>query len=615
MTRSAMPMGFLLVAAFVCAVVTDACALINPKFTPAHLVNQSVVIAQLKPLPESDGGKLVLSVEGVLKGSLNSKTIEVDLTATAYPDQARFASNVAKESADKLAMLFIGEDTDEGKKAYIHIEGKWFVLADNNDAWKFEQVSTLMLSTWNGGTDMLLNWVKCVIEDPAAEVPVRTGVTWARSVPPGKVAGKIAAAVPVDLKGTGVPLLFVASDAGDKLFSCVDGKAEDLTAQYKLQSKSMAFAWSDLNGDGKLDLASWDGKVLTLYTLGADGTFTGAAGAKALAECIGLTALDVGVAGKPGLLVSTSSSPLLLIPGVDATARTIVEGEWTGKKLGRATACLLADFDGDGLPDVVQPLATGGLFYKGTGPGSFAPPVACSVAAGEKGGRPCLGDWNQDGLLDILIPGNDKCRLWENRGNGAFMDMVMLTGEISTNPKGSSVAACCGDLNNDGRQDLVMLYPDAAPQVFFSRGYRCFGLSTSMDLLKGSLLPSNANGQVAGCVADFTGDGAQDLVVVLNDGQCLLVVRAGTGEDRYARAMISPKSGSVGPVRVWAMIDNRVMGAWNIAAGSAPAFMCRPDAGPLKIKWRFPGQPEQSRDVVLEGKPVDVLLEPSGMKK
>ena len=104
-------------------------------------------------------------------------------------------------------------------------------------------------------------------------------------------------------------------------------------------------------------------------------------------------------------------------------------------------------------------------------------------------------------------------------------------------------------------------------------------------------------------------------MVVLNDGQCLLVVRAGTGEDLCVRAMLSPKSGRVGPVRVWAKINNRVLGAWNLSAGSAPAFMCRPDAGPLKITWRFPGQPEQSKDVVLEGKPVDIFLEPAGMKK
>jgi hypothetical protein len=594
---------------------TNVLALINPKFTPAHLVNESTVVLQLKVLPEPGDKKLVFAVDSVLKGKLDSSKIEVDLTSTSYPDQAKSTAGMVRESTDKLALMFIGDSSAQEQKTYIHIDGSWIVLSEDNKAWKFDQMSIPMLSTWNGGTDMLLKWVKCILDDPNVEVPVRTGVHWADALPVGKIAGKVAGAVPVDLKGTGVPLLFVASDAGDRLFSCVYGKVEDLTAQCKLQSKSVVFAWSDFNGDGRLDLASWDGQALTIYTQGADGTFTGAAGAKGLTECLGLAALDTGTSGKPGLLVSTAGSPLLLIPGADAVPRKVFEGEWPGKKLGLARPCLLADFDGDGLPDIIQPLASGSLFYKGTGLAVFAAPVACPIAAGEVAGTACLGDWNQDGMLDVLIPGNDTCRLWENRGKGNFVDVAKLTGEMSYQVKGTAILAGVCDLNNDGRQDVLLLYPGAVPQIFFSRGYRSFGFSISMDLSRTTLLPAIAGGQVAGCVADFNGDGAQDMAVVLKNGECVLVTRASTGEDLCARAIVSPKSSSVGPVRVWAQMNNQIIGAWNITMGSAPAFLCRPDRGPLKIKWQFPGEPEQTKDVLLVNKPVNVLLESSGTKK
>jgi hypothetical protein len=616
------------VAAFVLSVAAatfcarDAAALINPKFTPVHLVKESDVILQLKVAPESGDGRIIFTVENILKGKQEGKTVEVDLTASDYPDQAKFADKVAKESSDKLALMFVGAWSDkpgeqaEGavRRAFVHMEGAWLVLADNNGAWKFEQVSQPLVATWNGGTDMLLRAVKYAMDEADAELPVRTGVTWARVLKPAKIAGKVAGAVPVDLKGTGEPLLFVASSAGDRLFACTAENSEDMTAKCKLQSKSAAFAWGDFNGDGRLDLASWDGKNLAVYLQGADGTFTSSAAAE-LTDCIALSALDVGTPGKPGLLISTKGAPMLLSPQPGATPRRIANGEWPGKNLGTAGACVLADFDGDGLPDVIQLLANGGLFYKGTGLGAFATPVACPVATGEGAGSACLGDWDADGMLDIFIPGNDRCRLWENLGGGRFIDMMKLTGELSYVAKGSAVAGCVGDLNNDGRQDLTILYSAMAPQAFFNRGFRSFGFSLSLDLSRGALLSEAAEGQLAGCVADFTGDGAQDLAVVLKDGQCAVVVRTPTGADLCARTVPSLKSGWTGPVKVEALAEKRMLGAWNVCTGSPPAFLSRSDAGTLKIRWRFPGQPEQSKDVILENKPLTIVIEPPAVKK
>ena len=620
---------WVLSAVFIGLTVATARALINPKFTPVHLVQQSATILELKFRGDVNDGKATATVVRTLKGTFAKTALEIDLTATVSPDQAQMLEKVLKESPDKAALMFVGAWPEkpgeqdgaeammvmaEAQKAFVHIEGLWLVLSEDKGAWKFEQMSQPLVATWNGGTDMLLKAVRYVLDDPAADVPVRTGVTWARVLKLGKIAGKPSAAVPVDLKGTGTPVLFVASETGDRLFACTGAASDDITTKCRLQSRSSAFAWADFNGDGLLDLVSWDGKKLTLWLLGTDGSFTATAGAKELADCQALAAMDSGTVGKPALLVTARGAPMRLIPGPDAIPNRIVEGDVQGTGLGSGGACLVADFDGDAMPDIVQPFSRGSLYYKGTAPGAFAPPVACPIALGEGAGQACLGDWDGDGLLDVFCAGNDRCRFWQNTGGGRFTDMMKLTGELSYVAKGSAVVTCMGDLNNDGRQDGVVLYSNMAPQVFFNRGFRSFGFSVSLDLGRGTLLPEATTGQQAGCIADFNGDGAQDVAMVLKDGECVVVARTPSGADLCARVMVSPKCGRTGPVRVWAMADNRPLGAWNVCAGTAPAILSRPDAGPLKIHWQFPGQGAQFRDVVLEDKPLSVFIEPPAVK-
>ena len=593
--------------------VFRASALINPKFTPVHLVKQSDVILRLKPQADAPSGKMVLSVESVLKGNLNGKTVEVDTSTGLIAEQVRSVEKLAKTSHDKLALMFIaawsdkpGESAGEGRKAFLHMDGEWIVLAEEAGAWKFEKTSIEMRSTWNGGSDMLLRQVQYVMEDPDAVVPVRTGVNWSSVVNMGKADGDIHAMEAVDLKGNGDALLFVAAASGDHLYSCADETPVDLTAANHLQSKSKAHAWGDFSGDGRLDLASWDGKKMTLYLQGSNGVFQAADGGLDVAQCMGLTALDV--AGKPVLLISTSGTPLLWTGNPKESPRPLVAGEWPGKNLGAASPCLVADFDNDSLPDIIQPLADGGLFCRGVAGGGFAVPVPCEVAGVGPSGA-CVGDWDADGLLDVFVPSTEGGALWQNKEGGRFTNLLRLTGELSYQAKGNQFKACVADLNNDGRQDLVVFVEEGVPMIFFNRGFRAFGASLSLDLSRGSLLPAVNSGVKAGCVADFTGDGAPDMALVTKDGEVVIVVRAGTGDDQCARVVL-PAAAGAGPVRVCGMNGKLPLGAWNVTSGS-PAFLARTGAGSLRVQWTGIGQKEQSRDVALENKPLTVLVAPA----
>jgi len=600
-------------------------ALINPKFTPVNLVRESGVILELNFRPELRNGKLNAVVKQVLKGKSESKSIEIDLTGTAYPDQARLLERRVKDWEARPVLMFIGgwsgkpgdqtgapeEQPGESRKAYVHVEGMWLVLSeDDKGVWGFDEVSQPLVATWNGGTDMLLRAVSYILKDPAPEVPVKTGATWASAIQFARVPGKVSMLLPVDLNGDGLPMLFIASDQGDRLFAFTGKTFQDVTAAHKLQSRSLAAAWGDFNADGRLDLVSWDGKTLTVHAQDRDGTFTASPGGDFRGECTGLGAVDIGTPGKAGVMISTNSVPLLLPPGAEGVPAAVVPDKWPGGDLGRAGPCLAADFDGDGLCDILQLLARGSVLYRGVKPGAFGAPVACAVALGQGRTSACLGDWDADGLLDVFTTAEDGLRLWQNLGGGRFVESFKLSGELGYISKPGAVAGCTGDLNNDGRQDLVVLYPALAPQTFFNRGFRSFGISLSLDLERGELLAEAVKGQQAGCVADFTADGAQDLAMVLNDGQAVLLVRTPSGTDLCVHAILPPNSGFAGPVTVSGAAEDRPLGAWNVYAGGSAGFIARPDAGPVTIRWQFPGQKPQTRTVILEHKPVTFALVP-----
>jgi hypothetical protein len=601
----------------------EARALINPKFTPVHLVHQAQMILELRFQPEVKRGKAVAGVVRALKGKTDQKSVTIDLAASNFPDQARLAARMIKDANDRPALLFFGGvNAKEGDaagdapaaavpKAYLHLDAKWLELSQDAKAgWAFDQMSQPMIATWNGGTDMLLRAVEYILKSPGPEVPVRSGVAWAEAIPAGRIAGKVSAAVPVDLAGDGKLLLMIASDAGDRLVAFEKRAARDVTAAHRLASKSLAFAWGDFSGDGRLDLASWDGRALALHRQGRDGTFTAGDGGK-LAECRGLAAVQAASPGKAALIVSTAAGPQWLVPGAGARPVPLAPGEWPGEDLGEAGACLVADFDGNGLPDVLQPLAKGSLFYSGVAPGVFAAPKPCALALGQGPAAACLGDWDGDGRLDVFVAGEEACRLWQNLGDGRFAECLKLSGELGYVAKPAAVAAAVGDLNNDGRPDLAVCYRAMTPQIFFNRGFRSFGFSQSLDLERGGKLPAAAQGQQAACLADFHGTGAQDLALVLADGTCWLAVRTPGGGELAARVVLGPKSRCAGPVTVRAAIDDRPLGAWHVTAGGPGAFLARPEAGPITIHWRFPGGHLQSREVILEDRPVTLALMPS----
>jgi len=482
--------------------------------------------------------------------------------------------------------------------------------------WEMNQISETMGTTWNGGTDMLVRATEYILEDPDADVPAKEGVHWSSSNQFAKLDGPVHAGMAVDLAGDGKLALYIACESGDRLFryDAKEQKLADVTAAAKLAAKSKVAAWGDFNADGKMDLLSWDGEALVIHTQGADGTFQ--AGEKLLKGalpdgCLALTCIDCGRAGHPGVVISTKTSPLLWMSDAPNKVKPI-GGAFAGADLGLPGMCLVADFDGDAVPDILQLFEKGSLTYKGKTPGQFEAVKHCAVALGSGTTGAFTGDYNTDGLLDIFtVSSEGSSGLWSNRGAFEFADTMTMTGELSYKGASGAIGGDTCDFNNDGRQDVFFYFASTSPHLYFNRGFRSFGLANGMDLSTNNMLPQAEDGQQAGCMADLNGDGAQDMVLVLKNGEAwAFYVEAGEGTARCVRAVLSSKGPTIGPLTVVGWRGKRCLGAWNVLAGTSEAFMGQEEAGPVILKWQTPGGKLQQKQVIVESGPVRVVLPP-----
>lgn len=603
--------------------------LINPNFTPIHLVEQSELVVMLKFEKGGKAGKITATIDKVLKGKPTMKTFTIDLSTSVYKEhasavEAMIKSNLAKEPVLFFIGDFVGEGADEMAeemveesegKAYLGIGKNWVAfLGGKDNVWEMDKIDNWMLGCWNGGPDMLLRCVKYILSDEDADVPTRTEAEWGDNVKVGNVKGTVCSLATVDLKGDGTKLLYVASDGGDQLFSW-DRKTKkftDVMSQKKLDTKSKAAVWADFNGDGRLDLLSWDGKALGKQLQTEDGTFKAVklGLADALKDgCIGLGIADAGKNGIPAVVASTKGSPILLLPdkGDGMTAKPL-SANAPNKKLGAAGICLIGDFDNDALPDIIQPFANSGLIYKATGPAAFEAPKAIPVALGVGRSASCMGDYDMDGVMDIMCAAEDFAKLWHNYGQLKFVESFYRTGEPSYIAKPMCVGCATGDINNDGRQDFLLIYSGMRPQIFFNRGFRSYGHSHMLDLAELDILEQAEEGQYQGMLADINGDGAQDMIIsIVKDGEVHVFFR--DSEDALALSVALPLKGvNAGPVAVTGWAGDRCLGAWNVVAGTRDAFLGILDAGPITIKWKLPGGKEQKKEIIIEDKPVRFVI-------
>ncbi|MFM8271960.1 MAG: FG-GAP repeat domain-containing protein [Gemmata sp.] len=171
----------------------------------------------------------------------------------------------------------------------------------------------------------------------------------------------------------------------------------------------------------------------------------------------------------------------------------------------------VADFNGDGKPDVLYGAGTGMLFLNDGKRFALKGDSGVSYKSGKVG--PAVCDFDGDGHLDLLVPQSDgRCKLLRNDGTAKFADVTAQSGDLAAGVP-NAVSAAWGDFDNDGRPDLLVCCLRGANRYFRNDGAGKFTEKTK----ELGLTQKVFNSQAAALV-DLNGDGQLDLVIA-NEGQ------------------------------------------------------------------------------------------------
>jgi tetratricopeptide (TPR) repeat protein len=128
---------------------------------------------------------------------------------------------------------------------------------------------------------------------------------------------------------------------------------------------------------------------------------------------------------------------------------------------GPAVAAVGGDYDNDGVVDLLVIRPRGLALYRGEGEGRFADVTAGASLPVREGLPPtaAFADVDHDGDLDIVVPG----LLLRNNGDGTFAD---VTEEAGFNPPGEAVAVVPTDFDNGRDLDVMVLQREMGPILF-----------------------------------------------------------------------------------------------------------------------------------------------------
>lgn len=393
-----------------------------------------------------------------------------------------------------------------------------------------------------------------------------------------------------DYNNDGHEDLFVVGVHGNRLYrNNGDGTFADVTEQAGFGAPglkklwSVAAAWIDYDGDGRLDLfisnyCDWTpesdpvcggychpdvyrAEPMQLFHNNGDGTFTQVTAKEGFPEVLGkgmgIAMADFAGDGRPGLFVANDNARNLLFRPVGKGFQEIgMEAEVAYNGDGRNISGMGADFgdiDGDGRPDLVMTGLRNETYdvFLNRGGGAFEDGSASTgllALSRALSGWGCgLVDLDNDGWLDLFVAGGgfeskdaQANRVFRNAA-GKFADVSDSAGKefaLARMHRGAVFA----DFDRDGRLDAAVTAIGERIELWWNRSPRKHWLQVR---LKGKKSNRSAIGAQVTCKSASRTQSRCVTNCVGYASSSDLTVHFGLGEDRKAGVEVRWPSGVV----------------------------------------------------------------------
>lgn len=279
-----------------------------------------------------------------------------------------------------------------------------------------------------------------------------------------------------------------------------------------------------------------------------------------------LAALDlVGDSRRDLITVARGDGSVRVLPGQAAGAFTAALAFVAGDDAIQATA---GDVNGDGIADllVIGHLANAFYVRLGRGDGQFAPSVKYPLR--NHGNRLVVADLNGDAYADVVAAHDGSgAPIYVTAYLGSATGELHPAWELGTDYFTTEDIAA-GDFDGDGRPDVAIAMGDNRAAVLVLRGLGTGEFAAPIVLPPKSPRPGIGDGTTALAVGDVNGDGRDDIIVACFDLTNQVLVRLSTGSgfaDPVTIPLPSPVDVALGDVDGDGKLD---VVASNIVAGT-----------------------------------------------
>jgi hypothetical protein len=326
-----------------------------------------------------------------------------------------------------------------------------------------------------------------------------------------------------------------------------------LTSTLALAAAPLRLAVADYDNDGFQDVALLDAGAHLVLATGNGTFFTVVDTVTVGGSPTDLVAVDLDRNGYPDVVVVDPNAVALYVYKSNAPASasfSLASGPQAAAPPGTASApvrLVAGDWNADGRLDIAAACAAaspadGVVAHLGSGTLAFDPTTVSVYAGGGQPDRIAVADFNGDGRPDLLTASSitGTVALWV--GHGSTNSPSGFAAPVTVSWTRTPVSVAAGDFNRDGLLDLVAVAQEKFVSVWLNNGNgTSYTKGADVALVD---VPSMVR------TADMNRDGKLDLVVSIAGGGAnqLLQVFLGNGDGTFQAPVSATALGGAQPV-------------------------------------------------------------------